>query len=79
LTRKGYADACPGVAKLLTNLTFTQEMENGIMAQVADKKVTNAVAVKDYLKANPKVLEKWLDGVKTIDGKDALPAVKAKL
>ena len=79
LTRKGYADACPGVAKLLTNLTFTQEMENGIMAQVADKKVTNAVAVKDYLKGHPEVLEKWLDGVKTIDGKDALPAVKAKL
>ena len=79
LTRKGYADACPGVAKLLTNLTFTQEMENGIMAQVADKKVTNAVAVKDYLKGHPEVLEKWLDGVKTIEGKDALPAVKAKL
>jgi glycine betaine/proline transport system substrate-binding protein len=25
------------------------------------------------------VLDKWLDGVKTVDGKDALPAVKAKL
>ena len=64
---------------MLSKLIFTQEMENGIMAQVADKKVTNAVAVKDYLKGHPEVLEKWLDGVKTIDGKDALPAVKAKL
>jgi glycine betaine/proline transport system substrate-binding protein len=25
------------------------------------------------------VLEKWLSGVKTLDDKDALPAVKAKL
>ena len=79
LTRKGYADACPGVAKLLDNLTFTLDMENSIMAEVANKKVSNAVAVKDYIKANPAVLDKWLDGVKTIDGKDALGAVKAKL
>lgn len=79
LTRKGYAEACPGVAKLLSNLTFTQDMENSIMAKVGDKKVTNAVAVKEYLKANPAVLDKWLDGVQTIDGKDALAAVKAKL
>ena len=32
-----------------------------------------------WIKANPAVLDKWLDGVKTVDGKDALPAVKAKL
>jgi len=25
------------------------------------------------------VLDKWLDGVKTLDGKEALPAVQAKL
>ena len=79
LTRKGYAEACPNVAKLLTNLTFTQDMENGIMADVANNKVTNAAAVKTWIKANQAVLEKWLDGVKTIDDKEALAAVKAKL
>ncbi|WP_213878313.1 choline ABC transporter substrate-binding protein [Pseudomonas sp. dw_358] len=75
LTRKDYAQSCPNV----TNLSFTQDMENGIMAEVADKKVTNAVAAKAWLKANPVVLDKWLDGVKTLDGQDALGAVKAKL
>jgi glycine betaine/proline transport system substrate-binding protein len=35
--------------------------------------------VKTWIKANPAQLDKWLDGVKTLDGKDALPAVKAKL
>ncbi|WP_339419262.1 MULTISPECIES: choline ABC transporter substrate-binding protein [unclassified Pseudomonas] len=79
LTRKGYAQACPNVGKLLTNLSFTQEMENAIMAQVANNKVSNAEAAKAWIKANPAVLDKWLDGVKTLDGKDALSAVKAKL
>ncbi|KQZ86781.1 MULTISPECIES: choline ABC transporter substrate-binding protein [unclassified Pseudomonas] len=79
LTRKGYAQACPNVGKLLTNLTFTQDMENSIMAEVVNKKISNADAAKAWIKANPAVLDKWLDGVKTVDGKDALPAVKAKL
>ncbi|UUT12808.1 choline ABC transporter substrate-binding protein [Pseudomonas zeae] len=79
LTRKGYAEACPNVGKLLTNLSFTQEMENSIMAEVVNKKVSNAEAAKAWIKANPAVLDKWLDGVKTSDGKDALAAVKAKL
>jgi glycine betaine/proline transport system substrate-binding protein len=79
LTRKGYAEACPNVGKLLSNLSFTQDMENGIMADVTNNKVTNAAAVKTWLKANPGVLDKWLDGVKTLDDKDALAAVKAKL
>lgn len=79
LTRKGYAQTCPNVAKLFTNLSFTQDMENGIMAQVADKKATNADAAKAWIKANPAVLEQWLNGVKTLDGQDALGAVKAKL
>lgn len=79
LTRKGYAQACPNVGKLLTNLSFTQEMENSIMSDVVNKKVSNAEAAKAWIKANPAVLDKWLDGVKTQDGKDALVAVKAKL
>ncbi len=79
LTRKGYAEACPNVGKLLTNLAFTQEMENSIMAEVVNKKVSNAEAAKAWIRANPAVLDKWLEGVKTLDGKDALAAVKAKL
>lgn len=79
LTRKGYAQACPNVGKLLTNLTFTQDMENSIMAEVMNKKISNTEAAKAWIKANPAVLAKWLDGVKTIDDKDALAAVKAKL
>ncbi|WP_449122077.1 choline ABC transporter substrate-binding protein [Pseudomonas viridiflava] len=79
LTRKGYAEACPNVGKLLTNLSFTLDMENTIMADVVNKKVSNNQAATAWIKANPAVLEKWLDGVKTIDDKEGLAAVKAKL
>jgi len=79
LTRKGYAQACPNVAKLLGNLTFTQDMENSIMADVVNTKASYPDAARKWIKANPTVLDKWLDGVKTVDGQDALPAVKAKL
>ena len=79
VTRKGYADACPNAARLLTNLTFTLDMENSIMAEVANNKTSNPQAAKAWIKANPAVLEQWLDGVKTIDDKDGLAAVKASL
>lgn len=79
LTRPGYAQACPQVGKLLTQLAFTPEMENTIMADVVDTKKSNAEAAKAWLKAHPEVLDKWLAGVKTADGKDALEAVKARL
>lgn len=79
LTRKGYAQACPNVGKLLANLRFTQDMENAIMAEVVNKKVSNADAAKAWIKANPAVLEQWLEGVRTIDDKEALAAVKSKL
>ena len=79
LTRKGYAQACPNVAKLLTNLKFTQDMENSIMAEVVNNKVSNSDAAKAWIKANPAVLDTWLEGVETLDGQEALAAVKAKL
>ncbi|MDF3841174.1 choline ABC transporter substrate-binding protein [Pseudomonas citronellolis] len=79
VTRNGYAQQCPNSAKLLANLSFDLKMENAIMAEVLEKNVKNADAVKAWIKANPQVLGKWLDGVKSRDGGDALAAVQAKL
>ena len=79
LARKGYVAECPNVGKLLTNLTFTQEMENTIMDQVLNQKVGNTAAIKAWIKDNPEVLDGWLAGVTTRDGGDAMAAVKAKL
>ncbi len=79
LTRKGYAAQCPNVGKLLSNLSFTQDMENAIMDQVLSKQASNAEAIEAWLKANPAVLAGWLQGVRSRDGGDGLAAVKAKL
>lgn len=79
LARKGYTAQCPNVGKLLTNLTFTQDMENAIMNEVLTKNVRNDDAVRAWVKANPDTLDGWLKGVKTLDGKDGIEAVRAKL
>jgi glycine betaine/proline transport system substrate-binding protein len=42
------------------------------------KKKPNAAA-KEWLKRNPGVLTQWLVGAMTLDGKDALPAIKSYL
>ncbi len=79
LARKGYAEQCPNVARLLTNLRFTQEMENAIMDQVLNGSASTDAAVKDWLKNNPTAIDGWLEGVTTRDGGDGAAAVKAKL
>lgn len=79
LTRKGYEQACPNVNKLLSNLRFTQEMENSIMAAALTKKGSTAEAVKAWIAAHPEALEQWLQGVQSRDGGEALAALKARL
>lgn len=79
VTRKGYLTECPNVGALLKNMTFELEAENAIMSAITDKGEEPADAAKEWLKANSAVLEKWLAGVKTLDGKEGLPAVKAAL
>ena len=79
LTRKGYPQACPNVARLFNNLKFTQGMENSIMAAVVDNKLSYDAAAKAWVKANPAQLDNWLEGVTRLDGGDALSAVKASL
>ncbi|MFT6986173.1 MAG: glycine betaine/proline transport system substrate-binding protein [Psychromonas sp.] len=77
--RKGYTQACPNVGTLLTNLTFTLSAENQVMAAILNDGKKPEAAATDWLKDNASVLDAWLEGVKTIDGKPALPAVKAYL
>lgn len=79
LARKGYAQQCPNVGKLLANLQFTQDMENAIMDQVLNGDANNDAAIKAWLKANPAVVDGWLQGVTTREGGDAVTAVQAKL
>lgn len=75
--RAGYDKECPNIGKFLTNLEFTLDMENQIMSKILDDGEEPTKAATDWLKANPSVLDIWLDGVTTRDGQESLPAVKA--
>ena len=78
-TRKGYSEECSNVGQLLKNLVFSLDMESTLMGEVLDNKIKPNVAAKAWLKQNPQVLDTWLAGVTTLDGKPGLEAVKASL
>ena len=78
LTATDFMSRCPNAGKLIGNLHFTTQLENQVMQGVMNKEKPSEVA-KAWLKKNPQVLDSWLAGVKTYDGKDGLPAVKAYL
>jgi glycine betaine/proline transport system substrate-binding protein len=77
-TPPDYAARCPNAAKLVSNLQFTTAIENHVMVPIMNKEDANKAGL-EWLKANPQVLDRWLAGVKTFDGKDGLAAVKAYL
>jgi glycine betaine/proline transport system substrate-binding protein len=78
-TRKGYSAECPNVGALLANLKFSLAMENEIMGAILNDGANPDDAAAAWLKANPDVLDGWLGGVTTMDGGDAMAAVKARL
>lgn len=78
LARTGYREECPNAAKLFSQLRFTIEMENELMAALAEGTDANKAA-RDWLAKNPAVLEPWLAGVTTLDGQPGLEAVKAEI
>lgn len=78
ITRVGYAEENPNLGRFFKNLEFTLAMEGAIMQDIADG-MDALDAAEKWLKANPGILDKWLDGVTTVDGEPALPAVKASL
>jgi glycine betaine/proline transport system substrate-binding protein len=73
-----YEKKCPNVFTFLKNLQYTTDIENQVMVPIL-KKVKPNTAARDFLKKNPGTVDKWLAGVKTLDGKDGLEAVKTAL
>ena len=77
--RKGYLQECPNVGKLLQNLVFALPMESAVMGGILDDGKEPEEAAKEWLAANPGVLDGWLSGVTTFDGGDGMAAVKGAL
>jgi len=77
--RKGYTQECPNVGALLSNLEFSLAMENEVMALILDDGMEPTKAARQWLGRHPEVLAAWLDGIKTVEGKPSLAAVKTFL
>ena len=76
VTAPDYAERCPNANRLLTSLRFTSAQEAELMQPIMDRKQPAQVA-RDWIKANPQVVEAWLDGVTTLDGKPASASLVA--
>ena len=77
--RQGYLEECPNVGQFLKNLEFSLDMENEVMGAILNEGKDPKAAAKEWLKAHPETLDKWLQGVTTIDGKPGAEAVKATI
>ena len=78
-TRPGYSADCPNVGKFLSNLVFDVAAEDLMMSYILDDGQSAAEAAEKWLRANPAVLDTWLDGVTTRDGEPGAAAVRAGL
>lgn len=77
--RKNYTAECKNMGQFLDNLAFTLDMENEVMAAILDDGKRPHDAAKTWIKNNPAVLDTWLKGVTTFDGKPALAAASEAL
>ena len=75
VTSPNYAQQCPNIGKLLSNLTYTAEDESRMMQPLLDHKDAFESA-KQWLKDHPQDKQRWLEGVTTFDGKPAADNLK---
>ncbi len=75
LARNAWAQACPNVARLFSQLIFDVPMENALMGLILDDGMEAQEAARHWLAANPDIFSKWLDGVTTMDGQPGTQAV----
>ncbi|RDU97681.1 choline ABC transporter substrate-binding protein [Trinickia dinghuensis] len=79
VTRTGFANQCTNLGRLFKQMTFNVDLENKIIANVLQNKVSVNTAARDALKAHPQMLGPWLDGVTTASGANGLQAVNSAL
>jgi glycine betaine/proline transport system substrate-binding protein len=77
--RTGYLTECPNVGALLRNLEFSPEIESQLMELILDGHLDGAKAASRFLAGHPALLDRWLAGVTTIDGKPGAEAVRRSL
>ncbi len=77
--RTGYLSECPNVGTLLQNLEFTPEIESQLMSLILDEHLDGLEAAGRFLAAHPALLDGWMKGVMSVDGKPGAEAVRRSL
>lgn len=77
--RDGFVEECPNLGRFFSNLKFTIDLENTMMGYILDDNMDGKEAAVKYINLHPDLLDGWLGQVKTIDGMEALPAVRKSL
>ncbi len=75
-TRQGYSAECPNLARLLKNLKFTPRTESEMMSAIIDQHLQPEVAANGWLKGHTEMVARWLEGVRSFDGRPALLALQ---
>jgi len=74
VVRTKWRDNCPELMKIITNLSFSFDMVNAIMAIIKNQDIDPQTAAKYWLNEHPDHLKLWLQNIKTIDGKEGYQA-----
>ncbi len=74
-TRRGFSEQCPNVGRLLARYQLSVDETNGLMSAILDRHLSPAKAALNWLAANPTRTRGWLNGVTTVDGAPAAPAL----
>ncbi len=75
-TRNGYSTECPNLGRLLKNLKFTLRSESEMMSAIIDQHLQPDVAANAWLKTHSELVARWLEGVRSFDGRPALLAIQ---
>ncbi|WP_031484237.1 glycine betaine ABC transporter substrate-binding protein [Maridesulfovibrio frigidus] len=78
VTRGGFAADYPEIQKLLENFSITSQTQSEWISEYSYKNNPADQVASKWISANLDQVKGWLKNVKTIDGKDAFEAVKAK-
>lgn len=73
--RSNYLSECKNVGQLLQNLAFSLEMENELMENILNQKMTPEKAAQQWLNKNPQQVKAWLENVKSLQGDAANKSV----
>ncbi|MRW91680.1 choline ABC transporter substrate-binding protein [Duganella sp. FT80W] len=79
VTRRGYRAACPNLGRLFSQIEFNTALEHAIIADIVHKRPQARPSALRQLQAHPELINAWLTGVTTLDGRDGAAALRARL